>query len=726
MFWILFALFVFPGLIGAAAGASGTANETGSSGGGIDGLSWMNVRDSSGVPLANYSFVTDHGGILDPAATVLWTLLGLEFTGYMVIVISAIWLIGYALSFQWLSLFSTALHGLARAFTQTVATPMMLITAATLGAFCVAWFALRGYHAKATTQVVTMLAVATLGPMFLADPLAEVLSPDGLLAQGRDLGISVAAGLNGDATPDPARLISTLQGKLADNFARSPLQVWNFGHVVDSAPACRSAWTTGVSAGDDGRVRKGLRECGDGTAAARADNPTMGQVGTGLILLICGTLLLLFAVFLAVRVIKAALDSIYQGFLTILGFAAGGFIYGPTQNFLVRSLVHGFVAAARMTLYVIFLSFYMVFIGNIFEQAQGHVMAVLVTAGLVEVIALSQLKHLSSSIGKGNDWIANRFALAVQNGVPRTASGGSGGGTALGMGMGTVRAGGSGGIGLIPKLAMLNTLNASPAAAWMAGGVVNPMNPLSRRRRKMDKENMAASPMSLETHEWNKSARDNWIHKAGLRSDGTNGPKTDLQVANILDGLYDSKAPDAMLIPAMLWAGATHQQVINAERALAAQKASMMVDPIGVPAVQKAVAATFGVHNHLRDGDPKSAIASQAVVAADNFARHALAPVNAVDDNDPFVRWVMQGASLDQLAAITPAQWRAAGVDKRLHIGNQLALRHQTLAHAYSEALHNPAATTAQIDRIRMEFVNSGFRISTLHTANQLSPWHHA
>jgi hypothetical protein len=101
----LFALVVFPGCVGALAVAQDAAGATqGSSE--IDGLSWMNIRDSSGIPLSDYRFATGDESLFKPRATILWAVLGFEFIGYIAIVTTAIWLIGYALSFRWLDMFS--------------------------------------------------------------------------------------------------------------------------------------------------------------------------------------------------------------------------------------------------------------------------------------------------------------------------------------------------------------------------------------------------------------------------------------------------------------------------------------------------------------------------------------------------------------------------------------------------------------------------------------------
>ncbi|MDE1675445.1 hypothetical protein [Nocardia gipuzkoensis] len=715
--WLLLitiALFVFPGLLGAVATAQYQAASAGTSE--IDGLSWMNIRDSSGVPLSSYTFATDRGGPLNPGATILWAILGLEFIGYLAIVTSAIWLIGYALSFRWMDWFAAALRGVADALTGQIATPIMLVTAATIGAFFVAWFIARGYHAKAAIQVVTMVGVAILGPVFLADPLSEVLSSHGLIAQGRDLGISVAAGLNGNASPNPAQLLATMQQDLADNFARRPVQVWNFGHVVDENPSCGAAWTAGMRAGDDDRVKNGMKVCGDSAAYAKASDPTIGQVGTGIFLLLCGGILLVFAMFLAVKVMKAAMDAVYHCFMTIFGFAAGGFVYGPTQTFLVRNIVDGFIAAARMAVFTIFLGVYVLFLGNLFQQARGQVMAVIVVAGAVEAIAISQLRRLNLSLSRGNDWVANRFASAIQ-GPPRPGGGG-GGGPALGMG--GAQAGGSLRAGLMAGMSTLNTINMSPVTAWLAGATLNPLNPMSRRKKRTDLSSFAISPMLRQMHEYNDSARENWRFKAAGRLKGIHGGIVSaLGVANVIDGLGDSKVPDTMIAPILLATGATHQQVVDAQRALAVQKASMSQNPFGFAPLQKAVAAARAVENHVGI-EAHPAFAAQAVIAADNFVRHSTAPMNPEAVDHKFVHRLFEPPQPGAAALVDDERrlrtqlsaddWRNVGRDTRQYIGQRVALEHQTAATNYC---NDPS------DENRQLLMRSTRRISNL---DQLDP----
>ncbi|MGO4617809.1 hypothetical protein AB4305_28985 [Nocardia sp. 2YAB30] len=476
---VLFVLFVCPGIVGALATADTSALTAVSAPN--SALGWMNVKDTSGVELSSYILALNRGGVFNPGKTVLSLLISVLFAIWLVLVTTGVWLPGQTVSFTWLNMFSAPLRAVADNLTAHIATPIVLVTFVTIGGVPVGWFIVRGYHAKAVMQVVTMLTVAILGPFFLVAPLSKVLSSDGLLVQGRDLGISVAAGLNGNSNPNPNQLVAKMQTDMADNFARKPLQVWNFGHVVDDRPSCKAAWSAGVMAGDEDRVKDSMKTCGDSAAYAAADNPSVGQIGAGLLLLLSAAVLLLFAAYLALKVIWAALDTIYYGFMTIFGFAAGGFVYGPTQTFTVRCVVHGFVAAAKMAVFIIFLGIYELFLGSLFQQARGQVMSVFVIGAIVEVVAIMQLRRLSRGLDSGNDWIANRFAMAIQSGFAK--DGGGGGGTALGMG--TAGAGNS-----LTGLAMFgaaSTISGSPITSWLAGGTRDPLNANARDASRANK-----------------------------------------------------------------------------------------------------------------------------------------------------------------------------------------------------------------------------------------------
>ncbi|WP_327100887.1 hypothetical protein OIE68_20060 [Nocardia vinacea] len=473
-----------------------------------------------------------------------------------------------------------------------------------------------------------MLAVAVLGPLFLAEPLAEEFSQDGMLAQGRNLGVSVAAGLNGNNNPNAAQLISTMQADLADNFARKPLQVWNFGHVIDDRPACKSAWSAGMMAGSEDRVKSGLKSCGDTAAYSAADNPSVGQIGAGLLLLLCAFILLLFASYLAIKVIWAALDAIYYGFLTIFGFAAGGFVYGPTQAFTIRCVVHGFFSALWMTINIVFLGVYVLFLGNLFQQAQGRVMSVFVIVAVVEIVAIFQLKRLNAGLHKGNDWIANRFALAIQNGGAKVNPSYSGGGTALGMG--TMGAGnGMHGLGLMALMGGLSTIANSPLTEWAMGGLPGSIHPQSRIKRAMTqsqggvwlREGFGGADGAYVQSYMNRMQYARGAEVAAQHY----GVDTVLGAASAVQGVMDAGGTLDAAYGAMLGAGFTDERVMfNAIRshAIVAQNAedeTLADKHLGhvVAAVRRAEASALRVANG--GGDIEEAAADYATLQAAAF-----------------------------------------------------------------------------------------------------------
>ncbi|MGI5216692.1 hypothetical protein [Nocardia sp. CA-290969] len=700
---------VFPGGLGAVAIAQDGSDSTASSR--MDGLSWMNIRDSAGVPLADYTFVSDPDILPAPGATVLWAIVGLEFVGYMIIVTTAIWFIGYALSFAWLDLFADALHGIADALARQIATPAVLVTAVSIGAFFVAWFTVRGFHSRAVVQTVTMLAVAVLGPLFLAAPLADVLDSDGLLARGRDVGMAIAAGLNGSAGRNPDLLLTDLQAEMADNFARRPVQVWNFGHVVDDRSACAAAWSAGMTSGDTERTQRALGACGD-SAAVAATPLSIGQVGTGLVLLVSAAVLLLFAAVLSFRLMRAALDAIYQAFMAIFGFAAGGFVFGPTQTYQVRNLVNSGMAAARMCAYTVFIGIYLLFLGNVFNQARGQVVAVIVIAAVVEIVAMFQMGRLAKSLTRGSGWVANRVALAIQ-GAP-TGSGT----TALGMGGAGKRSGGDSGMGMIASLAALNTVNSSPLTAWVAGRTLSPLSPLARGRMRSDRTDITIADSRLEQFRWRALGRQNWRLLARREADEWGGIDTELGLSRALWALNNSRVPPEHLPAVLLDAGVSHERVHHHIRARQVRNDTHSRNPYGFRPLQQAVASGHAALNHVGT-DAETAFAAQAVIDANTLARHTLTPDPAARVDHTFIARVQRHWDSDRAlrANIGPDEWNQVGRDTRTAIAHQLATEHLATARAYS---------AAPTDVHREELAASLKRLANLdHTipAFGLDPW---
>ncbi len=415
---------------GAYAGPTTTSANTSA----INGLSFTDIRDSYGVPVWDYLYATKDGSILNPGQTMLATgLRGLEMV-FVVESLLALYLTKCVWSFSWLNWFDTALTKIADSVTGQLNTPVLLVLAVTVGALFVAWFVLRGSYAKATVQVVTMVAVAALGTIFLAHPLADILSPNGVLGQVRNLGFSIVAALNGDDTGDGQTTIDTVTGALATNIPRHLLQTWNLDDIVDNSPTCRAAWSNGVLAGSESQVESGLRSCGASSAYAMTQNPSMGQIGTGLVVVIFGTILLLFLAYLSIKVVLCALSAITNGFRLIFALTIGGFIYGRTQLGLVRALVGVAGDAWSMLVYLIYLGGYAMVANDVFEAVPGNGMEVILVGGAGMIAGFVLLRRIDKNLLLSQSQIVDQLQGALA-GKP----GGSVGGAGSGMGMDSLR-----------------------------------------------------------------------------------------------------------------------------------------------------------------------------------------------------------------------------------------------------------------------------------------------
>ncbi|MGO4649740.1 hypothetical protein AB4305_33145 [Nocardia sp. 2YAB30] len=455
---LLFVLVASTVASGAAGGRTDTATLAGSTST-IDGLSWTGTKDSSGVPLSSYIFATQPS-FFNLKGNGVSIVLGLLFAIFMVLVICAIWLALFVADFGWLNWLGKPFTAVADGLTGTLATPLMLVVAVTIGAVFVAVFILRGHPAKAVTQVVVMFFVALSGATYLAHPMADVLSSDGLLTQGRDVGIAVAAGLNGQSTPNPKSIVDGFSTTLADNFARHPVQVWNLGQIVDDSPSCRAAWSSAVLAGSESQLSEGMRRCGDTAAHDRIENPTFGQVGTGLVLLIFGAILLLFLAYLSIKIFLAALSSIFHAILAIFGFAAGGFIYGPTQAFLVRNLVGMVGDAFSLIVLFAFEGGYILVLDSIFRSAPDSGIAVIFVGGIVLIAGFVLLRRLDLNLIGGQSRISEKVRAALEGRPAPTFTGDT-------TGQGTLRYALSPGHAIGKSVNFLADVNGNPAASWV-------------------------------------------------------------------------------------------------------------------------------------------------------------------------------------------------------------------------------------------------------------------
>ncbi|MFI9415246.1 hypothetical protein [Nocardia gamkensis] len=711
----------------------------------IDGLSWTGITDSDGVPLSSYMFATD-ASLFNPLGGVS-IVLGLLFGIFMDVVISGIWLTVFVANFGWLDWLGKPFTALASSLTHTIATPLMLTGAVTIGAVFVAWFIVRGYPAKAVVQVVAMLLVAVSGATFLADPMAGVLSSDGLLAQGRDVGISVAAGLNGQSTPDPQSIVKNFSTTLADNFARHPVQLWNLGHSVDTVPACRAAWSSAVLAGSESQLLQGMRQCGDVSARKKIENPSFGQIGTGVVLLIFGSILMLFLSYLSIKIFLAAVSSIFHAILAIFGFAAGGFIYGPTQTFLVRNLVGMVGDAFSLVVLFVFEGGFILVLDSLVRAAPDSGIAVIFVAGILLIAGFVLLRRLDLNLIGGQSRMAEKIR-AVLEGRPAPAVVGDT------TGQGTLRYVLSPDHAIGSGLNFLGNVNMSPVASW-AFRRPNPLTFGSSKSWDMTNKNYellhGRVPPGTEGSLGGRSSLlagqyDDAVLQAtkipGFEGFNARSAAAAITSVRALGGsVADGMSAMAAVSARSPGGGWRREQITRAGRVATHLKAGAednpaMYGPLANTAAALDLADIYG----NSPGEKGMAYYARAAEEAALFAHNARPPSNSHHPygNNALVQAVMrdyktyadferavghigrmgskQTGPINRSDAIRA--FSVADEDTRLHIGNKLA---QDLAEAVNNVLADPKNST--LKRAAMDIKARAMHIDRLLSGTNIGPW---
>lgn len=385
------AALLFPPVAAAAMGTAQTS------------LIALGVVDSYGVPLWKYTFTTDYGSVMDfGTRATLATLLQIEAGFFVAIGGFAIWLLTSAIKFEFVKFLVIPFSTMAQNYAGRILPGVALIAAMVAGLF-VAFNVMRGNTVRAASQAVVAVCVALVGAAMLHSPISWVMSDNGPLISARN--VAIGLGANTVASSQQAESYpNQLEGVLATEFVRQPLQMWNLSAVADDTPACAAAWSAGVLSGNQDRIKDGVAACGSPNSAQMkdsADNPGAGQIGTGLMLLCFIGVFALFCIVLALHIIGEFFRAVANAF-RLLWDAAVGVIPGVAQSNLVNTFVAMMFSAVAMFAYVTFA----VFVGNLAQETArfaGSGLLGMLCALIVMVLALVATRRVSQGLKKSSD-----------------------------------------------------------------------------------------------------------------------------------------------------------------------------------------------------------------------------------------------------------------------------------------------------------------------------------
>ena len=409
-------------MVGAAAAFADPG--TGSDAGGGDMLiSWMGIKDSDGVPVAKYTLTLNQGGWDAPVYTVWATLDSAAYEIYLDITASALWLIHFVMTFEWLNLFTGPFEHIGRGVDQAMdefgLAPMAL---AVLAIVAVAT-TLAGRTAKAVSNLAMGLIMVGLAATVFAHPLGELVGPDGLLAKGRDTGLQIATSVSDNEMPKQggSANVDIMVERLADRFLRKPTQMINFGEVSDSVSRkCRKAWSEGIKQDHGDKLKDDIAGCSKDKGPAMHQK-SMGSPAAVIVpLAMCGLLSLIlvaFACYFVWHVVRAAVQAMLYAALAPPAFAIG-VVPGGAQLFAWKTVVDCAMAFTAMIIYTVAFGGYNVILDRAFKESNA-IKAIFLTA-LVLVFGFAFFAPLRRILDRSRDSIAARVSGGSASGSGRS------------------------------------------------------------------------------------------------------------------------------------------------------------------------------------------------------------------------------------------------------------------------------------------------------------------
>lgn len=365
-------------------------------------LAMLGVVDSYGVPLANYTFTTDYGSVLDfGTQSVLATLLQMEAAFFVSIGGFAVWMLTYAISFGFLPDLVVPVADVVQDLAGYII-PGVAAIAAVVAALFIAFNVMRGNASRAASQTLAAMLVAIVTAALLQAPITWAISPGGPLMTGRD----VAIGLGANTVPSSVQTVnypSKLEGDLATAFVRRPLQMWNLASIADDTPACAQAWSTGVMSGDQDQIKDRIARCGSPASATMktaADRPNPGQLGTGLLLLLFIGVFALFCLVMAMHIIGEFFRVVANA-VRLLWDAALGVIPGAAQSNLLNTFVAVMFSAVAMFAYITFTVLVGETVGRVFSRV-GNGVGGMISALILMVVVLVGVSKVSRGLKRSS------------------------------------------------------------------------------------------------------------------------------------------------------------------------------------------------------------------------------------------------------------------------------------------------------------------------------------
>lgn len=278
-------------------------------------LAFIQLEDAHGINVWQYELSIDRGNPVLATDKWYWSKpIDAAWQFYRDGALVAIWLLHWILDFGWVKAVGDTAIPLGDALHTTISQLGLAGTFLTIAAFVGAIYILRG---KTSTGVweITMAVIIFAGlSTFLANPVRVLLDPsDGLVYQARDTSMDFVAAVAQTPELSGADQTNAITSDLITTFIRQPLQMVNFGMVIDGT-SCEDTYNEAVKSGPHGweaDIRDKVNSCAS-ELGAWAGNPSPSMFATVLFLYPAVFIVLVLSVAIGGAVLMAGIRACYQ------------------------------------------------------------------------------------------------------------------------------------------------------------------------------------------------------------------------------------------------------------------------------------------------------------------------------------------------------------------------------------------------------------------------------
>ena len=346
-------------------------------------LNWTGLKDSYGVPVGDYCLAiasipvqvsqAGPGVNWDPASWAKWSLHAMAViaanlttahiltaeAGFFIGVIAvALWIMKLTVSSYWLAVVGALARAITGGVIHVTAGLGLLAAVIPIGVFAGVVTMRRGEAGRGAMMILAALASPALSVALFADPAGEMYGPRGLLAFGRAVGFSVAQAARPGGALAGAGLpgqVESLTGSLITHTVREPLQLWNFGHVVDRVGGCGPAWSAAVRSGVSEAPIRAMGRCGDRAALAYAQHLDGANIWVGAVFVVAALLLGAFMTVSGWAVLKVSVQAIWTTAILLPALWLGA-VPGAPRRRATQVVWQFFRHGIEVTVYIVLVS----------------------------------------------------------------------------------------------------------------------------------------------------------------------------------------------------------------------------------------------------------------------------------------------------------------------------------------------------------------------------------